>query len=30
MQPKAKIIESLYFSSKRGKDTEIRKMGRNC
>ena len=29
MQPKAKIIESL-FSCKRGKDTEMRDMGRNC
>ena len=30
MQPKAKIIKSFYFISKRGKDTEMREMRRNC
>ena len=30
MQPRAKIIESLYFSSKGDKDTEMMKIRRNC
>ena len=30
MQPPAKIIESLYFSSKGDKDTEMMKIRRNC
>ena len=30
MQPRAKIIEYLYFSSKGDKDTEMMKIRRNC
>ena len=30
MKPKAKIIKSFCFISKRGKDTEMREMRRNC